>query len=74
MDEFEVETIAPRSFRLIDLAVIGAGFVADVAGAVESATDMLVQLTAQHANYLRDRENMHEQAALEIEMLTKGIE
>ena len=73
-DDFESFDIPGRPFRWIDLAVIGAQVVADVAGAVETAADTLVQLTAQHANYLRDREKFHEQAALEIEALTRGLE
>jgi hypothetical protein len=71
-DDFD-GTIPGRRFRLIDLAVLAANVLDDLASTAETATGLLVQLTAQHANWLNDREKFHEQAALEIEALTRGV-
>lgn len=73
MDDFE--TFAP-SVPLTWQAV-GAIFMAGVSGILEEvagiAEGMSTALAADH-NYQVDRRAMHEQAALEIESLTRGIE
>jgi hypothetical protein len=65
-------TIPGRRFRLVDLAVVGAGFLSDVVAATETATDLLHNLACRHANWLVNRERFREQAALEIEALTRN--
>ena len=68
-EEFETEAFAGRKARKIDFLVIGLGFVSDVVAAVESAVDMTLSLACSHANWLVDREQFHEEAALELESI-----
>lgn len=68
MDDFD-GTIPGRKFRTIDLMVVGFELFRDVLSAVEEAADTLETLVCQHANWLRDREVFHEQAAMELEKL-----
>lgn len=74
MDD-DFETFAPSvplTWQALGAIVLSgiSGVVEEVAGIAEG---LATALAADH-NYQIDRRNMHEQAALEIEALTRGIE
>jgi len=70
MDEdFDTDVIPGRKARGIDFLVIGLGFVSDVVCAVEQAVDLAQSVVCSHANWLVDREQFHEEAALELESI-----
>lgn len=74
MDEEEEFEPWVRRFRKADLLVLALSFATDVIAAVAVNLETATRLVAGHANFLNDRSDFHEQAALEIETLTNGDE
>lgn len=73
-DEFETSAYPPLRTRKIDLLFVGVSFVKDVASAVTEAIGDVQQLVAMHANWQVEREQFHEQAAVELESLLAEVE
>lgn len=76
---FTEETIPARPARKVDFLIIGVEFLKDAAEAVGALADafsqnleMLNQVLCQHANYLVDREQVHEEMARELEAILEG--
>lgn len=59
-----------RRFRRADIFVLALDLAQGVAEAMSETLTTARTLVAMHANWDCDRETFHEQAALEIEMLT----
>ncbi|HET6917234.1 MAG TPA: hypothetical protein VFH56_14165 [Acidimicrobiales bacterium] len=72
MDEFETFTIPGRKARRIDWLITGIGFVKDATEVVASTLEGVQDLLCMHANYLFDREQFAEEAALEMETLLEA--
>lgn len=73
-DEYETieETIMARPMAKIDLAVIGACFVRDLAQSAANALGNLVDCLAGQANYNVDRKQMEVEATEAIEFIARG--
>lgn len=77
MDEFEVDDEGfafTRRLTPIDLAVVGLGLVADLAGSVTKAVNLTQILVMNHANWQAERRLFMQEAGYEIESLTSGDE
>lgn len=78
-DDFEAFEIAEiteyrmsRRFHKADLIVLGLDLIRGLSAAITSTLTTAQELAGLHANFKCDQEDFHEQAALEIEMLTNG--
>lgn len=73
MDDDEYGPCVPsRPMRRIDVAVIAATMLRDIASDVAQAFDLLADVVMGHANHQVDRDTFRMEAALEIERLTEG--
>jgi hypothetical protein len=70
--EDELEAPWVRRFRPMDVAVLALSLITDVTRAISDNFEIATKMVAGHANFLNDRTDFHEQAALEIETLTNG--
>lgn len=71
-DEDEWSVVTPsRKLQRADLAVLGLHLVNGVVSAVSATAALALQCVVGHANHNIERQEMHEQAAREIERLTE---
>lgn len=70
--EFVEMTPPARRFHKVDLIVLGIDLIRGLSQAVTNTLTTTQDLAAMHANFQTQREDFHEQAALEIEMLVTG--
>lgn len=67
--EFETEAIPGWKMRWIDVVALGVGFLHDVTAVVEETLDGAQQLICSHANYMWNRDQFHQEAAMELETI-----
>jgi hypothetical protein len=72
-DDFTIEILKAGRFSLWYLASLVATHVGNISRVGAAFCDDVSQMFGGHEVYNRDRADMHEQGALEIEALTGGI-
>ena len=68
-DDDEVTPIAPIRARPVDYFTAFFIFLNDIAEALDGFTNMLVTITARHANYLNDQTKFADATRLELESI-----
>lgn len=68
-DAVESNPIPGWKLRWIDVAALGVGFLHDIAAVVEETLDGAQALLCSHANYMFNRDQFHQEAAVELETI-----
>ena len=59
----------PRPVRLLDLVVVGVGFIHNIASSIETLTGELMELAIYHSNHLTQTNRAWEDMAADLEKL-----
>jgi hypothetical protein len=59
----------PRPVRLLDLVVVGVGFIHNIASSIETLTGELMELAIYHSNHLTQTNRAWEDMAVDLEKL-----
>ena len=59
----------PRPVRLLDLVVVGVGFIHNIASSIETLTGELMELAIYHSNHLTQTNRAWEDMATDLEKL-----
>jgi hypothetical protein len=59
----------PRPVRLLDLVVVGVGFIHNIASSIETLTGELMELAIYQSNHLTQTNRAWEDMALDLEKL-----
>ena len=59
----------PRPVRLLDLVVVGVGFIHNISSSIETLTGELMELAIYHSNHLTQTNRAWEDMAADLEKL-----